>query len=137
MRRTLGLAPGPVASRRTAASGVHSVMSLRQLASSGSLQNAGPALTARGRYELKAGRANFTSAGGTTLGGRLRGEIHTVPAESGGTRWTARVVSPTPYAKYVEFGTRHSRAQPYLRPALAQVRSSFRSRMRAAVGGRT
>jgi HK97 gp10 family phage protein len=41
-------------------------------------------------------------------------------------------VSPTPYAKYVEFGTRRSRAQPYLRPALAQVRESFRVRMAAA-----
>lgn len=137
LRRTMGLAAGPVSTQRSPAAGVHSIMSLRQLSSSGGLQNAGPALTARGRYELKAGRANFKSAGGTTLGGRLRGEIHSVPVEGGGTKWTAKVVSPTRYAKYVEFGTRHARAQPYLRPALAQVRSSFRARMRAAVGGRS
>jgi HK97 gp10 family phage protein len=137
MRRKMGLAAGPVRTQRTAASAVHSTMSLRQLARPGQLANAGPTLTARGRYELKAGRANFKSAGGATLGGRLRGEIHVVPAEGGGTRWTARVVSPTGYAKYVEFGTRHARAQPYLRPALAQVRESFRERMAAAVRGRS
>lgn len=90
-------------------------------------------LTARGRFELKSGRAAFTSpTGSMTLGGRLRGEILAVPSESGGPTWVAKVVSPTPYAKYVEFGTRRSRAQPYLRPALSQVRESFRARMRSA-----
>ena len=90
-------------------------------------------LTSRGRYELRSGRAAFTRPGGrATLGGRLRGEIHAVPSESGGPVWVAKVVSPTPYAKYVEFGTRHARSQPYLRPALAQVRESFRARMKAA-----
>lgn len=111
---------------------VHSIMSLRQLSERGRLKTSVP-LTSRGRYELRSGRAVFRSASGSTLGGRLRGEIHTVHAESGGTRWVARVVSPTPYAKYVEFGTRHNRAQPYLRPALEQVRESFRARCRAAV----
>lgn len=137
LRRTLGLASGPVRTQRTAASSRHSIMSLRQLTGSGSLPASAPPLTARGRNELKSGRANYTSAGGTTLGGRLRGEIHRVPAEGGGSRWTAKVVSPTRYAKYVEFGTRHSRAQPYLRPALAQVRESFRKTMTTAVRGRS
>lgn len=136
MRRTVGLAAGPVRTQRTAASPVHSIMSLRQL-KGGGLSSGAPNLTVRGRAELKSGRANFTSAGKTSLGGRLRGEIHSVPVEGGGTRWEARVESPTRYAKYVEFGTRHSRAQPYLRPALAQVRASFRARMVAAVQRRT
>lgn len=132
MRRTLGIGPGPVKTQRSPAARIHTVMSLRALSAPGALKVDVP-LTSRGRYELKSGRANFSSHGGTTLGGRLRGEIHVEPARGGGTSWVARVVSPTRYAKYVEFGTRHSRAQPYIRPALAQVRESFRARMQAAV----
>lgn len=132
LRRQLGLAPGPVRTQRTQASSVHSIMALRQLNRRGQLRFHTP-LTARGRYELKVGRAAFRGPGGVTLGGRLRGEIHMVAAEGGGPRWTARVVSPTPYAKYVEFGTRHNRAQPYMRPTLEQVRESFRAKCVAAV----
>jgi len=68
------------------------------------------------------------------LTGRLRAEVHAEPA-AGGPTLIARVVSPTPYAKYQEFGTRHNRAQPYLRPALAAARSAFRARLAKAVGG--
>jgi HK97 gp10 family phage protein len=132
MRRQLGLAPGPVRTQRTQASSVHSTMALRQLNRRGQLKFHTP-LTARGRFEVKSGRAAFRGPDGVTLGGRLRGEIHMVAAEGGGPRWTARVVSPTPYAKYVEFGTRHNRAQPYLRPTLEQVRESFRARCIRAV----
>ena len=137
-RRTAGVGPGPVRTQRTSASRIHSVMRLRDLAGPGRLVMNTP-LTARGRWELKTGRAAFRSPGGrTTLGGRLRGEIHADPAEGSGPTWVAKVVSPTPYAKYVEFGTRRSRAQPYLRPALSQVRESFRTRMKAAASlGRT
>lgn len=130
-RRTAGVGPGPVRTQRTSASRVHGVMRLRTIGADGQLVM-NTALTARGRWELKSGRAHFTgSSGRVTLGGRLRGEIHVDPAE-GGPMWVAKVVSPTPYAKYVEFGTRRSRAQPYLRPALSQVRESFRARMRSA-----
>lgn len=132
MRRQLGLAPGPVRTQRTGASSVHSTMALRQLNRRGQLKFHTP-LTARGRYELKIGRAAFRGPSGVTLGGRLRGEIHMVAAEGRGPVWTARVVSPTPYAKYVEFGTRHNRAQPYMRPTLERVRESFRARCVAAV----
>lgn len=134
LRRDLGLGAGPVRVQRGSASPVHSIMKYRELASSGRLRPGAPELTSRGRYELRTGRANFTGPGGSTLGGRLRGEIHVVPAEGRGPRWVAKVVSPTRYAKYVEFGTRHSRAQPYLRPALSQVREGFRGRMKTAVG---
>lgn len=137
-RRTLGLGAGPVRVQRTSAARIHSVMRARELAGPGKLALNTP-LTARGRFELKTGRANFRSPNGrTTLGGRLRGEIHADPAEGGGPVWVAKVVSPTRYAKYVEFGTRRSRSQPYLRPALTQVRESFRTRMKAAARlGRT
>lgn len=132
LRRSVGVGPGPVRVQRTSATRIHSVMRLRDLAGPGRLVMNTP-LTARGRWELKTGRATFRRPGGrSTLGGRLRGEIHVDPAEGGGPTWVAKVVSPTPYAKYVEFGTRRSRAQPYLRPALSQVRESFRTRMKAA-----
>jgi HK97 gp10 family phage protein len=57
-----------------------------------------------------------------TLGGRLRGEIYSEPADiaAGIIKWW--VISPTYYARYVEFGTRHNRAQPYMRPALTKAR---------------
>jgi len=67
------------------------------------------------------------------LTGRLRAEVHAEPA-AGGPVFVARVVSPTPYAKYQEFGTRHNRAQPYLRPALAAQRSAYRARLAKAIG---
>lgn len=131
-RRTLGLGPGPVRVQRTSAARIHSVMAARTISGPGQLRINTP-LTSRGRWELKSGRANFNSPSGrVTLGGRLRGEIHDDPASGPGPFWVAKVVSPTRYAKYVEFGTRRSRAQPYLRPALSQVRESFRKRMQAA-----
>lgn len=69
------------------------------------------------------------------LGGRLRGEIYFVPARpSGGDLLKAWIISPTPYARYVEFGTRRSRKQPYMRPALYHVRQNFRDGLRAALG---
>ena len=121
-----------------ASSSLHAFGLHRALKRSGKLRVNLP-LTSRGRYELKTGRADFSNSDGVlTLGGRLRGEIHVVPAEGGGPRWVARLVSPTPYAKYMEFGTRHNRAFPYMRPTLAQVRESFRRRMASAaqVSGR-
>lgn len=65
-----------------------------------------------------------------TLGGRLRGEIHSEPADvaEGIEKWW--VISPTYYARYVEFGTRRSKAQPFLRPALAMQRRKLLDRMR-------
>lgn len=71
-------------------------------------------LDRHGRYELKSGRAIHKGE----LGGRLRDEIQPTEAEIEGHHIVARVVSPTPYAKYQEFGTRHNPAHPYLRPAL-------------------
>jgi HK97 gp10 family phage protein len=66
-----------------------------------------------------------TATGDVTLGGRLRDEIHRT-----GTRMTSQtisgwVVSPTPYAKYQEWGTSRHRPQPYMRPALYKARSNL------------
>lgn len=128
LRSSLGLAPGRVRTQRTAASRIHAFGPRRILLSPGRLQFNTP-LTSRGRYELKSGRANFKTGGKNYLGGRLRGEIRADPAEVDGQRVSGKVVSPTPYAKFVELGTHHNRAQPYLRPAIAQQREAFRARL--------
>lgn len=70
-------------------------------------------LNRRGRYELKSGRAVDQDQ----LGGRLRREIEAIHATLDGRVIRARVISPTPYAKYQEYGTRHNAAHSYLRPA--------------------
>jgi HK97 gp10 family phage protein len=62
------------------------------------------------------------------LGGRLKGEIR-YSIEEEKHKIKATIISPTYYAKYVEFGTRRSRAQPFLRPALAKERRNLRRRI--------
>ena len=68
-----------------------------------------------------------------TVGGRLRGEIFVQPAKLSGSKAEAWVISPTPYAKYMEFGTRHNRAHPYLRPALEESRGDIVAAVRAGI----
>lgn len=67
------------------------------------------------------------------VGGRLRGEIRATPVSRSGNRAEAWVISPTPYAKYQEFGTRHNAAHPFLRPATAESRAEIVSRIASAV----
>lgn len=81
-------------------------------------------LSSKGRYELRTGRANYKGR----VGGTLKGEMEVIRAENG-PHFKASVVSPTRYAKFVEFGTRRSVAQPYLRPGLMHVQVSFREDM--------
>lgn len=98
------------------------------------------ALSTRGRYELNSGRAVFSTTGSfdrqssregrISLGGRLRKEITITPLKRSGSHMSVSVVSPTPYAKYVEFGTRYAAAQPYMRPALAKVHAKFAAILR-------
>ncbi|MCS7124780.1 MAG: HK97 gp10 family phage protein [Candidatus Bathyarchaeota archaeon] len=47
--------------------------------------------------------------------GRLRGSIY---AKTSG--WTVEVGATAEYAIYVEFGTRHMQAQPFIRPAFEE-----------------
>lgn len=110
------------------------------------LMNGEYALTSRGQYELRgiggtgvgravhAGRLSggtggsqtiegqeLGSAGHQRVGGALRDsiELHTSSTDTlRGWEVTAGGKS-APYARYVEFGTRHAAAQPFLRPALA------------------
>lgn len=86
-------------------------------------------LSRHGRYEVKSGRSTHEGF----VGGRLRAEITAVGATGEGSRYKARVISPTPYAKYQEFGTRHNAAHPYLRPALHETRGAVVSGIRQTV----
>jgi len=90
-------------------------------------------LSARGASDVRTGRANFGSVGNVTVGGRLRGEIRHEPAKMAGDRAEAWVISPTPYAKYMEFGSRHNRAHPFLRPALEESRADIVAAIRNSV----
>lgn len=83
-------------------------------------------LHSRGKYEVSSTRADYKGG----VGGRLRGEIYVERAVRDGSSYMARVVSPTPYAKYQEFGTRHNAAQPFLRPALRENKSLLVSNMK-------
>jgi len=90
-------------------------------------------LSARGRYELKRRKKNSAITGRgdeRTLGGALRKTVQNglTLATPEGRRIKATIEAGSEevtYAKYVEFGTRHARAQPFLRPALAQAREEL------------
>lgn len=86
-------------------------------------------LSRRGRSELASLRAAF----GGSLGGRLQAEIYSTGATIDGSRIGGSVISPTPYAKYQEFGTRHNPAHPYLRPALEENRGRTIARIANAL----
>lgn len=64
--------------------------------------------------------------------GKLRDSISgTVRYENDGI--VLLVGSPVEYAYYVEFGTSHMAAQPYLRPALEQVGPKFEGALSTAI----
>ena len=117
-------------------------------------------LTTRGKYELKTGRAlsvgeqqrspltkgtrqfgqfeRFAESGLVGhLGGSLRRSIHTEDRSEGSVIKVSIVAGgdDAPYARFVEFGTRHAAAQPYLRPALKHVEGPFKQMMRSAFRG--
>lgn len=104
----------------------------------------GKALTSRGRYEIRSGRANFRSPGGTVrVGGRLKGELHLEgPIRTPGVIWWY-VVSSTKdpetgrlYPRDQEFGTVHHKAHPFMRPGLHESRDAFRRSVRRSMPGR-
>lgn len=92
-------------------------------------------LSRRGASEVRTKRAAFTTFEHAGIGGRLRGEIKSLPPTVTGERAEAWVISPTPYAKYQEYGTRHNRAHPYLRPAAEESRSEVIRAIAEAVKG--
>lgn len=96
----------------------------RRLAPSLSRVGAERDLDRRGRYEL---RSTTRSHHDGSVGGRLRSEIYSTPVEVDGKMIRGRVVSPTRYAKYQEFGTRHNPAHPYMRPAAHESRDGIKT----------
>ena len=60
--------------------------------------------------------------------GRLRSSIHADIAPKG---LTARVAADANYAVFVEFGTRYTRAQPFLGPAYEKNRGAFVALLKA------
>ena len=88
-------------------------------------------LSRQGRYELRSGRGVHNGQ----LGGRLRDEITFEAARISGRSVIARVVSPTPYAKFVEFGTRYMAARPYMRPAVYENTGTIKSGIARSVAG--
>lgn len=99
-------------------------------------------LSVRGQSELRTGRAVFKGK----LGGALRASVkYEVAHEADQPQFKASVRAGgmvhdghghsvhVDYAKYVEFGTRHAPAQPFLRPALAEARTYFRSELIASL----
>lgn len=69
------------------------------------------------------------------LGGALRDSIELVD-DSEGEMVKVSVTAGNErvhYAKYVEFGTRHAPAQPFLRPAIKEVRGDLGPNVRAAL----
>jgi HK97 gp10 family phage protein len=86
-------------------------------------------LSARGAYELRSGRAIHNEE----LGGTLRDEIYFAPAVVDGRRIIVRIVSPTAYAKFQEFGTRHNPAHPYLRPGAYETVETARTNIARSI----
>lgn len=64
--------------------------------------------------------------------GALRASIEIV---AGADPLTTRVVAGAPYAKFVEFGTRHVAARPFLHPALALEKPRLVAALSAALAG--
>ena len=62
--------------------------------------------------------------------GRLQREIHT---ELNGM--VADIISDTPYAVPVEYGTHNRPAKPYMRPAIEAYAAEFVAAITAALGG--
>ena len=97
-----------------------------------------PLLTSRGRYEVRSGRAIHLakSASGTTtvhVGGALKASIESEGAIQTGSGQQVRVTAGIRYAKFVEFPTIRTAAQPFLLPALHGNRQKLVKTMAAEV----
>jgi len=104
-----------------------------------------PLLTARGRYEVRSGRAIHlevlaSGAVRVQIGSRLKASIESEGVVQTGNGATVKVTAGVRYAKFVEFPTTHNAAQPFLLPALhdnrARLRQALSREVRKALGGR-
>lgn len=95
-------------------------------------------LTSRGAYEVRTGRAKTVTQGGDTIiGGRLHDSIKPEgPFVNGSEIYgyvSAHASDPGSdhnYARDQEFGSRHNRAHPFLRPGLRESRAQILSTTR-------
>jgi HK97 gp10 family phage protein len=89
-----------------------------------------------GAHEVRSKRAASLRWGHAYIGGALRDSIKAWAPEVTGSyaeSWITAGNENVDYAKYMEFGTRHAAAHPYLRPALAETRAEIVSRIAAAI----
>lgn len=82
------------------------------------------ALSARGAYEVRTRRAVGMFGGHRTIGGTLRASISAEVVTRQGGKSVVWVIASAPYAKYMEFGTVHAAAHPFLRPAVEESRDA-------------
>lgn len=81
-------------------------------------------LSARGRYEVKSGRAKTSGPNGDEIGGTLRDSIRiegpfvSKRTVSGYVSAYAENDNGLNYGYFMEFGSRHNQPHPFLRPAL-------------------
>lgn len=67
------------------------------------------------------GKSGKMSLGKITYGGHLRRSIKSASVTRDGGKIRTSIAATASYAKYVEFGTRHAKAQPFLLPAIHSV----------------
>jgi HK97 gp10 family phage protein len=97
--------------------GRSSLVRRRALGIEGELSKAEKAVRKRG--------LTSDASGQLRVGGRLRDEIYRTEVRRSGSKMYGDVVAPTEYAKYQEYGTSKHRAQPFMRPALYDMRGRF------------
>lgn len=99
------------------------------------------ALSSRGRYEVRTGRATFRRAGTDRIGGSLKHSIRrieaTLTAQARGMIWgyVRAGNEDVDYARWQEVGNSHNRAHPFLRPALYESRGPFKENVTRALRG--
>lgn len=89
----------------------------------------------RMRWEVSNPRAIVRIGRVRYMGGALKHSIKASPVSGEGGVFTSTVSAGVSYARYVEFGTRHNRAQPFLQPAIEEQRSAWMAALAKAVGG--
>jgi HK97 gp10 family phage protein len=125
--------------RFTARTDATRVVSRRTGAVSYESKSLNPLLTARGRSEVRSGAAIHiapTAQGGGSrveIGGALKASIEAEGAIETGKGMEDRVTAGIRYAKFVEFPTIRTHAQPFLLPALHQNRQNLVKTMAAEV----
>lgn len=93
----------------------------------------------RRSFETRDAQGRVISAPGSEgqLGGNLRRSIDLAERSTGDKPKVSIVAGgeDAPYARFVEFGTRHAAAQPFLRPALKHVEGPYKAMMREEFPG--